>query len=212
MVERQHGRAPWASLSPAWPRCPPGTCPRSPGLPARAPPPPGWGWSPSRSGGWHKLAPTVQIQPVCTISRSPVSVQMSFWMMRVQICLSASRQPPAIISKGWDRHSLSYLKARVEYLCSKLIRTFTGDLEMMHRLAESGLRVPACASLLSGMETSPSQGVEVPVLADQDFEDMFLADTQSRLGRGTLREHDPVASLPSTIWYQDHSETWFKMA
>ena len=25
------------------------------------------------------------------------------------------------------------------------------------------------------METSPSQGVEVPVLADQDFEDMFLA-------------------------------------
>ena len=49
------------------------------------------------------------------------------------------------------------------------------------------------------METSPSQGVEVLVLADQDFEDMFLADTQSRLGRGTLREHDPVASLPSTI-------------
>ena len=68
-----------------------------------------------------------------------------------------------------------------------------------YRLAESGLRVPACASLLSGMETSPSQGVEVPVLADQDFEDMLLADTQSRLGRGTLREHDPVASLPSTI-------------
>ena len=49
--------APWASLCPAWPWCPPGTCPRSPGLPARAPPPPGWGWSPSRSGGWHKLAP-----------------------------------------------------------------------------------------------------------------------------------------------------------
>ena len=48
---------------------------------------------------------------------------------------------------------------------------------MMHRLAESGLRVPACASLLSRMETSPSQRVEVPVLADQDFEDMFLADT-----------------------------------
>ena len=44
---------------------------------------------------------------------------------------------------------------------------------MIHRLAESGLRVPACASLLSRMETSPSQGVEVPVLADQDFEDMF---------------------------------------
>ena len=72
---------------------------------------------------------------------------------------------------------------------------------MMHRLAESGLRVPACATLLSRMETSPSQGqgVEVPVLADQDFKDMFLADTQSRLGRGTLKEHDPVASLPSTI-------------
>ena len=70
---------------------------------------------------------------------------------------------------------------------------------MMHRLAESGLRVPACATLLSRMETSPSQGVEVPVLADQDFEDMFLADTQARLGRVTLREHDHVASLPSTI-------------
>ena len=53
---------------------------------------------------------------------------------------------------------------------------------MMHRLAESGLRVPACASLLSGMETSPSQGVEVLLLADQDFEDMFLADTRARLG------------------------------
>ena len=72
---------------------------------------------------------------------------------------------------------------------------------MMHRLAESGLRVPACASLLSGMETSPSQRVEVLVLADQDqdFEDMFLADTQAMLGRVTLREHDHVASLPSTI-------------
>ena len=64
---------------------------------------------------------------------------------------------------------------------------------------QSGLRVPACASLLSGMETSPSQGVEVPMLADQDFEDMFLADTQARQGRVTLREHDHVASLPSTI-------------
>ena len=71
----------------------------------------------------------------------------------------------------------------------------------MHRLAESGLRVPACASLLSGMETSPSQRVEVPMpmLADQDFEDMFLADTRARLRRLTLREHDHVASLPSTI-------------
>ena len=28
---------------------------------------PGWGWSPSRSGGWHKLAPAVQIQPVCIV-------------------------------------------------------------------------------------------------------------------------------------------------
>ena len=65
-----------------------------------------------------------------------------------------------------------------------------------YRLAESGLQVPACASLLSGMETSPSQGVEVPMLADQDFEDMFLADTQARLGRGRLREDDNVASLP----------------
>ena len=69
---------------------------------------------------------------------------------------------------------------------------------MMHRLAESGLRVPACASLLSGMETSPSQGVEVLVLADQDFEEMFLADTQARLGRVTLREHDYVAPPPPT--------------
>ena len=79
---------------------------------------------------------------------------------------------------------------------------------MMHRLAESGLWVPACASLLSGMETSTSQGVEVLVLADQDFEEMFLADTQARLGRVTLREHDPVASLPSiiqSIGCQDHS-------
>ena len=59
--------------------------------------------------------------------------------------------------------------------------------------------MPACASLLSGMETSPSQGVQVPMLADQDLEDMFLADTQARLGRVTLREHDFVASLPSTI-------------
>ena len=49
------------------------------------------------------------------------------------------------------------------------------------------------------METSPSQGVEVPVLAGQDFEDMFLADTQARRGRVTLREHDYVASLPSTV-------------
>ena len=59
--------------------------------------------------------------------------------------------------------------------------------------------MPACASLLSGMETSPSQGVEVPILADQDFEDMFLADNQARLGRVTLREHNHVASQPSTI-------------
>ena len=68
-----------------------------------------------------------------------------------------------------------------------------------YRLAESGLRVPACASLLSGMETSPSQGVEVLVLADQDFENMFLADTWAKLGIGPLMEHDHVASLPSTI-------------
>ena len=49
------------------------------------------------------------------------------------------------------------------------------------------------------METSPSQEVGVPVLADQDFEDMFLADTGARLGRVMLRGHDHVASLPSTI-------------
>ena len=54
------------------------------------------------------------------------------------------------------------------------------------------------------METSPSQGVEtsqgveVLVLADQDFEEMFLADTQARLGRVTLREHDYVAPPPPT--------------
>ena len=47
--------------------------------------------------------------------------------------------------------------------------------------------MPACASLLSGIETSPSQGVEALVLADQDFEDMFLADTQASLDRVTLR-------------------------
>ena len=58
--------ATWScSLScPAWPGCPPGTSPQSPGLAASASPPPGWGWSPSRSGGWHKLAPPVQVQPV----------------------------------------------------------------------------------------------------------------------------------------------------
>ena len=28
---------------------------------------PGWGWSPSYSGGWHKLAPGVQIQPLCIV-------------------------------------------------------------------------------------------------------------------------------------------------
>ena len=50
--------------------------------------------------------------------------------------------------------------------------------------------MPACASLLS---------LEVLVLADQDFEDMFLADTQARLVRVALREYDHVASLPSTI-------------
>ena len=72
-------------------------------------------------------------------------------------------------------------------------------MSSQYRLAESGLWVPACACLLSGMETSPSQGVEVLVLADQDFEDMFLADTQAGLVRVALREHDHVASLPSTI-------------
>ena len=70
-------------------------------------------------------------------------------------------------------------------------------VSLQYRLAESGLRVPACASLLSGMETSPSQGVEVLMLADQDFKDMFLGDTQARLGRVTLREDDDVAFLPS---------------
>ena len=78
---------------------------------------------------------------------------------------------------------------------------------MMHRLAESGLRVPACASLLSGMETSPSQGVEVPMLADQDLEDMFLADTQARLGRVTLRGTTmlPFYHLPSDTKTIHHS-------
>ena len=61
--------------------------------------------------------------------------------------------------------------------------------------------MPACASLLSGMETSPSQGVEVLVLADQDFEDMFLADTRARLGRVALREHDHVASLVESLYH-----------
>ena len=81
---------------------------------------------------------------------------------------------------------------------------------MMHRLAESGLRVPACASLLSGMETSPSQGVEVPVLADQDFEDMFLADTQSRLGRETLRGTTllPLGHLPSDTKTNQYSHNY----
>ena len=60
LVERQHGRTPCDSLCQVWLGCPPGTCPRSPGLPAQAPPASGWGWSPSHSGGWHKLAPAVQ--------------------------------------------------------------------------------------------------------------------------------------------------------
>ena len=70
---------------------------------------------------------------------------------------------------------------------------------------ESGLQVPACARLRSGMETSPSQRLEVLVLADQDFEDMFLADTWARLGRGAPREHDHVASLPSNTKTIQHS-------
>ena len=86
---------------------------------------------------------------------------------------------------------------------------------MMHRLAESGLRVPACASLLSGMETSPSQGVEVPVLADQDFEDMFLADTQARLAEGrsgstTMLPLNHLISVTKTI--QKHGLKWLKTA
>ena len=43
--------------------------------------------------------------------------------------------------------------------------------------AESGLRVPsACASLLSGMETSPSQGMEVLVLVQWLNNSMILLD------------------------------------
>ena len=68
------------------------------------------------------------------------------------------------------------------------------SLQTLRARAELPVRVPARASLLTRMETSPSQGVEVTsqgvevlVLADQDFEDMFLADTQARL------EHDHVA-------------------
>ena len=78
-------------------------------------------------------------------------------------------------------------------------RPALASLHTVRARAELPVRVPARASLLTRMETSPSQGVEVLVLADQDFEDMFLADTQARLGRVTLREHDYVASLPSTI-------------
>ena len=36
-------------------------------LPAQVPPPPGLGCSPSRPGGWHKLEPAVQIQPVSAV-------------------------------------------------------------------------------------------------------------------------------------------------
>ena len=85
-------------------------------------------------------------------------------------------------------------------------RPALASLHTVRARAELPVRVPARASLLTRMETSPSQGaevtskgVEVLVLADQDFEDMFLADTQARLGRVALREHDHVASLPSTI-------------
>ena len=78
-------------------------------------------------------------------------------------------------------------------------RPALASLHTVRARAELPVRVPARASLLTRMETSPSQGVEVPVLADQGFEDMFLADTRSKLGRVALREHDHVASLPSTI-------------
>ena len=78
-------------------------------------------------------------------------------------------------------------------------RPALASLHTVRARAELPVRVPARASLLTRMETSPSQGVEVLVLADQDFEDMFLADTQSRLGRVMIRGHDHVASLPSTI-------------
>ena len=94
------------------------------------------------------------------------------------------------------RHRYTRAPRSLPFPCAEQV---VSRVSLQYRLAESGLRVPACASLLSGMETSPSQGVEVPMLADQDFEDMFLADTQARLGRVTLREHDFVASLPSTI-------------
>ena len=77
-------------------------------------------------------------------------------------------------------------------------RPALASLHTVRARAELPVRVPARASLLTRMETSPSQGVEVLVLADQDFEDMFLADTQARLGRVTLREHDYVASPPPT--------------
>ena len=36
-------------------------------------------------------------------------------------------------------------------------------------------------------------------MAEQDYEEVFLADMRARLGRVTLREHDHVASLPSVI-------------
>ena len=78
-------------------------------------------------------------------------------------------------------------------------RPALASLHTVRARAELPVRVPARASLLTRMETSPSQGVEVLMLADQDLEDMFLADTWARLGRGALREHDHVASLPSTI-------------
>ena len=94
----------------------------------------------------------------------------------------------------------------------KLIRTLTADLEMMHRLAESGLRVPACATLLSRMETSPSLGGEGPVLVDQDFEDMLLVDTRVRLGRGSTTLL-PLYHLPSdTKTIQKHGLKWLKTA
>ena len=81
------------------------------------------------------------------------------------------------------------------------------SLQTLRARAELPVRVPARASLLTRMETSPSQGVEVLVLADQDFEEMFLADTQTRLGRVTLREHDYVAyQPPTTTQVSCHSE------
>ena len=188
MVERQQGRAPWASLCPAWPRCPPGTCPRSPGLPARAPPPPGWGWSPSHSGGWHKLAPAVQIQPVCiveTLSSLPAKCRgMAGSLELLYICASSQDlqwvcewvlnidiQPELLSSLGCAYLNLCFMIAggcplAERQICTRIIQnSFAHSLEIL-RWCTDWLNLDCGCQLVpaswAGWRPAPARGWRGP--------------------------------------------------